>query len=157
VVWHRGRTPGAELAARSSLTTLPFTTDNEGLIDDHAFRRSGNLASRDLSGCHSLSYTTWTALRQDVDKLHVDDSKFQINDFTLQIGDFTLQIGDSTLQIGDFTLRIGDFTLPRASSNRRIDVTKRWIVDLTDLPPFLSLKSTIRNLKSTIRSFKSVI
>jgi hypothetical protein len=138
-------------------TPLPSILVDNGVIDENHFPRSGRLASRALTACHSLRYTICVALRQDVDKLRIDDSKFQTDDSRLQIGDFTLQIGDSTLQIGDSTLQIGDLTLPQGSSKRRIDVTTRWIVDLDDLPPFQSLKSTIRNFKLAIRSFKLVI
>jgi hypothetical protein len=135
----------------------PFTTDHEGLIDDHDVRRSGRLASPVLSACHSLSYTTCTAFRYDVNKLEITDFTLQIDDFTLQIGDLTLQIGDSTLQIGDFTLRIVDFTLPRAGSDRRLDVTKLRMGDSIEKRPRGSSISAIRSFKSTIRSFKSVI
>ncbi len=89
-----------------------------------------------LCDCATTSYAARPGSWQDVNKLHIDDSKLQIDDLTLQIGDSTLQIGDSTLQIGDSTLQIVDLTLLRASSNRRLDVTTRWIVDITDLPPF---------------------
>jgi hypothetical protein len=131
--------------------------DDERLIDEVDFPRSGQLTSHALSACHSLSYTTYAALRQDVNKLGIDDSKLQIDDLTLQIDDLTLQIGDSTLQIGDSTLQIVDLTLLPTSSKRRIDVTTRWIVDINDLPPCRKSISTIRNFKSTIRSFKSAI
>jgi hypothetical protein len=123
---------------------------HEGVIDADDFPGSGQLAARALSACHPLSYTTCTALRQDVDKLCIDDSK-------LQIDDSTLRIGDSTLQIGDLRPRIVDLTLLRASSNRRLDVTTRWIVDLTDLPPCRRSISTSRSFKLVIRSFESAI
>jgi len=127
------------------------------LIDDHDVRRSGNLASRGLSACHSLSYIIGTALRQDVGKLYIDDSKFQIDDFTLQIGDLTLQTGDSKLQIGNSKLQIVDFTVRRAGLDRRLDVTKLRMGDSIEKRPRGSLKSAIRSFKSTIRSFKSAI
>ncbi len=144
---------GRQVVAYAPVVDTPY----EGVIDADDFPRSDRLTSCALSACHSLSYTTCTALRQDGDKLCIDDSKFQIDDSTLQIGDSTLRIGDSTLQIGDSRLRIGDLTLLRASSNRRLDVRTRWIVDLTDLPPCRRSISTIRNFKSAIRSFKSTI
>ena len=123
---------------------------HEGVIDADDFPRSGQLTSHALSACHSMSYTICTASRQDVNKLCIADSK-------LQIGDSTLRIGDSTLQIGDSRPRIVDLTLLRASSNRRLDVTTRWIVDLTDRPPGRTSISTIRNFKSAIRSFRLAI
>ncbi len=131
--------------------------DDERHIDEVDFPRSGHPASSALSACHSLSYTTYTVFRQDVNKLRITDSTLQIDDSTLQIDDLTLQIGDSTLQIGDSTLQIVDLTLLPTSSKRRIDVTTRWIVDINDLPPCRKSISTIRNFKSTIRSFKSAI
>ena len=131
--------------------------DDKRHIDEVDFPRSGHPASSALSACHSLSYMTCTVFRQDVDKLRITDSKLQIDDSTLQIGDSTLRIGDSTLQIGDSTLQIVDLTLLRASSNRRLDVTTRWIIDINDLPPFRKSISTIRNFKSTIRSFRDYI
>ena len=130
---------------------------HEGVIDADDFPRSGQLTSHALSACHSMSYTICTASRQDVNKLCVADSKLQIDDSTLQIGDSTLRIGDSTLQIGDSRPRIVDLTLLRASSNRRLDVTTRWIIDLTDRPPGRTSISTIRNFKSAIRSFRLAI
>jgi hypothetical protein len=135
----------------------PFTADNEGFIDDHDVRRSGNPASCGLSACHSLSYTICTALRRDVDTLHIDDSKLQIDDFTLQIGDSTLQTGDSKLQIGNSKLQIVDFTVRRAGSDRRLDLTKLRMGDSIEKRPRGSSISAIRSFKSTIRSFKSVI
>jgi len=111
---------GNQVVAFALVVDAPY----EEVIDVDDFPRSGLLASRALSACNPLSYTIWMALRQDVDKLCIDDSKFQINDSTLQIG-------DSTLQIGDSTLRIVDLTLPPAGSDRRLDVTKLRIGDLT--------------------------
>jgi hypothetical protein len=149
---------------KSACNSIPSTSHalvvdphHEGVIDENDFLISGQLAAAVISACHSLSYTTGTALRKAVNKLRINDSKLQIDDFTLQIGDFTLQTGDLTLQIGDFTLRIGDFTLSLGSSKRRFDVTTRWIVDLNVLTPSWSFKSTIRNFKSTMRNFKSAI
>jgi hypothetical protein len=116
---------------------------NVDLIDIHDKRfidvvdspRSVMTGPSGLCDCVTISYAARPVSRQDVNKLRIDDSKLQIDDSTLQIVDSTLQIGDSTLQIGDSKPRIGDLTLLRASSKRRLDVTTRWIVDITDLPP----------------------
>jgi len=125
-------------------------TAHEGVIDAHDFPRSGQLASRALSACHPLSYTACTALRQDVDKLLPNDLK-------LRAADSKLQTGDSKLQTGDSWLRIVDFTLPPVGSERRLDVTKLRMGDLTVKRPRGSSISTIRSFKLAIRSFKSAI
>jgi hypothetical protein len=130
---------------------------DERVIDVVDSPRSVMSGPSGLCDCVTRGYAARPVSRQDVNKLCIDDSTFQIDDSTLQIGDSTLRIGDSTLQIGDSRPRIVDLTLLRASSKRRLDVTTRWIVDLTDLPPCRRSISTIRNFKSAIRSFKSAI
>jgi hypothetical protein len=126
-------------------------------INDVADPRDAESGSSCVTTCITISYGPPPDRRHDDHKIDFTDSKFQIDDFTLQIGDSTLQIGGSTLQIGDLKPRIVDLTLSRASSNRRIDVTTRWIVDRTVLTPRPKSISTIRNFKSAISSFKSAI
>ena len=151
------RLPLCQIGARVSPDVDLIDIDDKRFIDEVDSPRSVMPGPSGLCDCVTTSYAARPVLRQDVDKLYIDDSKLQIDDFTLQIGDSTLQIGDSTLQIGDSTLQIVDLTLLPASSKRRLDVTTRWIVDINDLPSCRKSISTIRNFKSAIRSFKSAI
>ena len=153
----RLRLPMCQIGARLSQHVDLIDIDDYRFIDVVVSRRGVLSGPSGLCNCATRSYAARPVLRQDVNKLCIDDSKLQIDDSTLQIDDLTLQIGDSTLQIGDSTLQIVDLTLLRASSKRRLDVTTRWIIDLNDLPPCRKSISTIRNFKSTIRSFKSAI
>ena len=81
---------GARLFARVDLIDI----DDTRLID---FPRSGHPASSALSACHSLSYTTCTVFRQDVDKLRITDSTLQIDDSTLQISTVPLEVEELQL------------------------------------------------------------
>jgi len=125
-------------------------TAHEGVIDAHDFPRSGQLASRALSACRSLSYTACTALREHVDKLLPNDLK-------LRADDSKLQNGDSKLQIGNSRLRIVDLTLSPAGSGHHLDVTKLRMGDSSVKLARGSSVSPIRSFKLAIRSFKSAI
>jgi len=72
--------PLCQIGGRLSADVDLIDIDDERSIDEVDFPRSGHPTSRALSACHSLSYTTCTVFRQDVNKLCIDDSKLQIGD-----------------------------------------------------------------------------
>ena len=97
----RLRLPMCQIGARSSQHVDLIDIDDYRFIDVVVSRRGVLSGPSGLCNCATRSYAARPVLRQDVNKLCIDDSKLQIDDSTLQIDDLTLQIGDSTLQIGD--------------------------------------------------------
>ena len=140
------RSPLLRLVAYALVVNMP----HEGVMDADGFPHGGQLTSRALSVCHSLSYTACTALRHDVHKLLPNDLKRRADDSKLQTG-------DSKLQIGDSRLRFVDLTLSPAGSGHQLDVKKRRMGDSSVKLARGSSVSPNRSFKLAIRSFKSAI